>query len=1601
MGVQIAIVLVLLLLMQVVTGLGAQVDSETIIGSRTLVSVGFVLLAAFASGELFRRFRLPALLGYLVAGVLFGPHFANLVLGSPELAPLSDSVIHDIGLVNVLAVGVIGTTSGAEIQVAHLREQFGRIAAISASIFCLTVPTVTATVMVVASVYPAAVPFVQGVPETEKWIVALLFGVLAAGMSPAATLALLQELRARGPFTSMVLGIVVFADVLLVASFLLTLAAAKLAVGSDGLSLEGLKLAVPHIGAEFGWALLLGVVAGLALIAYLHFVKREALLFALGVLFVTSFAAERLHAETLLAFLLAGFVVQNCSRYGHDLVHIFERMALPVFMVYFMTQTARLDLAALGAFLPLTLVLVVIRLLTFYIGITGSLRVWPAGAEHRQHLWKSFFSQGGVDLVLAGAVATAIPTWGDDLRTVVTATVIIYIMLGPPFLAHALDAVGESASARERGVEDLGTRASTAQGAGAADFKMPTFADGVLQTRLFTLREQIVALRQQRLDTELMDRCNTRSAKLLNVSRTVTAIFDRSVNVAETHAGQPEQRAQKLALLAAELDGAIVTSSRGWTTRTEFNPIRPDDLTQLFASIEQMEAFQSSYRVAREPELFTIRGGRYARLVRRLRGLRRAIVGVGSRTVPLGRLWRYYVTLEVPARIWSGLQPGEAELWANLSEHFRVTRSDLRDAIAGELTPRVTIGTASYPTVGEGTAATGEGETSGKRSADQASASGDSASHKTTTGSAKTLDSKSNGEAGGGDFAEDDEDVEVPQPSLDERLLSALKAAAADARVRERKIQERMRALDDRIRTTMVSALTGTWADLLSAAELAGTFERPAWTFRPSRRFDAAQAAKAELVERLVRDMDQSAGYRDAVISLAHAQRFVGRTMDFVSRVAERIRGAMESAAKPFVELVERRGTVGVEPTTDLAGEEGPDLVGELEALRAQAPAEELLSDDSMVQPRARAATVTTAMVTDEGREAASNEVEALRTELEQLVAVVDHLATAISREELVGIRAVAPERALLEVPEELSPLGLAGRSAAAERAERRAPIRLRAWLQRSFLQEATVARVAAEEELELGLARTMARLHHARQVADYYAADLQNGGQVDKGFVGRVIAMVDAGRGDLEQSSVQAREKLLAKVRDQAEVAVDPLRNGRWEDVRKRLRRAGDADRVASQRAAIGDSLRGRARVLSDRIAPLIATLREELAALFAEQTPPAAEEAFRELVYRTRAEHPLPPTYERLFTSVPAESVGLIVDRPEFRAAKQALDSWRAGGPGGMLIWGMRGAGKRTCVRWLAAGGGDDLEVSWIRLSPGLEREADVSKQVAQIMGVRPVRDFAVLAALVRGASAATRRDDDSEKRQKVIVIENAERLFRRNPEGLARMRKFLDLISSNSRDVMWIVLMTEASVRLLDPVLELRARFPTSLHFGMCPSNVIEAMITARHRLSALSLEVVGRRPRLGEFVRNPRAALRSLYGPDFGVYERIAYLSGGNPRQALRLWLASTRVEGGEAGRAIVGPITAMPCSVLGDLPLSGQVLLAALTLHGPLRRQELMGMQAPGSLDIDAEVARLEHLDLIVVERTSDRRDLGGNPLVRIDARVMQPLTAELRASNLL
>jgi Kef-type K+ transport system membrane component KefB len=400
------------------------------LGAATML-LGFLLLAAFVAGELTREFHLPRITGYLIAGIVFGPS----VIGT-----LTRDTVEDFRLINGVALSIIALQAGGELRLARLRERLVSIGVITAFQIIAIIGGITAVVYLARDL----LPFLAGQPNRSVLAVALIFGLVAVAKSPATTVAVITELRARGPFTNTVLGITVLKDVfvlLLIAA--LVPAAAVLVDPAVGFELHAMQ----EIGQAMILSLVLGSVVGWLMALYLERVNQYPVLFVLAVAFVVVELAETLGLEYILLSMAAGFVVQNFSTRGPALIEALETNSLPLYALFFAVAGADLDLSVIPQVWQIGLAIIVARTLLIhastYLGavVVGDTRVM------RRYAWMGFVAQAGVTLGLANMVRERFTLWGDDVAAIIIAMIAVNQLVGPPLFRTALNAAGESGAA--------------------------------------------------------------------------------------------------------------------------------------------------------------------------------------------------------------------------------------------------------------------------------------------------------------------------------------------------------------------------------------------------------------------------------------------------------------------------------------------------------------------------------------------------------------------------------------------------------------------------------------------------------------------------------------------------------------------------------------------------------------------------------------------------------------------------------------------------------------------------------------------------------------------------------------------------------------------------------------------------------------------------------------------------------------------------------------------------------------------------------------------------------------------------------------------------
>jgi Kef-type K+ transport system membrane component KefB len=396
-------------------------------GSATF-TLGSLLLASFLAGRAARAISLPQITGYLIIGIIVGP----FVLGIIEA-----EMIEQFRIVDHVALALIALSAGGELRLNSLRDRFRSIGVIT----LFQIILMFSFVAVVVFLARGSIEFLGDQPTRVAVAVALLFGLVAVANSPATTIAIITEEKARGILTDTVLGITVLKDVviLILIAVLIPLA---VTITDPGQGFDFHR--VWEILREIVGSLAMGVAIGWLMTLYLSRIRTYRILFVLGVAFLSVVLEDVLDLHNILIAMAAGFYVQNYSRQGRRLLHALEANSLPVYALFFAVAGASLNVGILRTAWVVATVLFLARLVSLWGSTYLGAKLVGDPPVLRRLSWVGFAAQAGVTLGIANKVGEEFPAWGPDVATLIIALIAVNQIVGPPAFRWAIVKAGES-----------------------------------------------------------------------------------------------------------------------------------------------------------------------------------------------------------------------------------------------------------------------------------------------------------------------------------------------------------------------------------------------------------------------------------------------------------------------------------------------------------------------------------------------------------------------------------------------------------------------------------------------------------------------------------------------------------------------------------------------------------------------------------------------------------------------------------------------------------------------------------------------------------------------------------------------------------------------------------------------------------------------------------------------------------------------------------------------------------------------------------------------------------------------------------------------------
>ena len=405
--------------------------------------VAFIIVAISSNqiAQYFKKIKLPLITGLLFVGVACGPFLLHLI---PKES------IHGLRFINDIALAFIAFAASAELYLKDMRRQINGIKWMTFGQLVVTFVLSGLAVFFLGDY----IPFMKEMSTSSKVAVSLLMGVIFVARSPASAIAIINEVRAKGPFTRTTLGVTVLKDFLVIILFAVCFnVAGALVTGREfGFSFVLILL------SELMLSLLLGLLVGklLTFILSRHIHKYSKTLFILvtgysAYLFahlVQDYTLEAYHVgfhiEPLLVCIIGSFWVTNYSKYRHEFIKILDDTGSFIYIAFFTLAGASLSLDVLFEVGIYAIILFGIRLVTIILGAYVGSTMAGDSHEVRKISWMPYVTQAGVGLGLATIVESAFPEWGTSFSTLVIAVIVINQVVGPPLFKWAIYKVGEN-----------------------------------------------------------------------------------------------------------------------------------------------------------------------------------------------------------------------------------------------------------------------------------------------------------------------------------------------------------------------------------------------------------------------------------------------------------------------------------------------------------------------------------------------------------------------------------------------------------------------------------------------------------------------------------------------------------------------------------------------------------------------------------------------------------------------------------------------------------------------------------------------------------------------------------------------------------------------------------------------------------------------------------------------------------------------------------------------------------------------------------------------------------------------------------------------------
>jgi len=401
-----------------------------------LVYVGLLFLLSGASGRIANFFKSPHIVGYLLAGIIFGPSLFNLF--DKKL------INEDLSIITDITLSIIAFSIGGSLRLSILKK-------FKKSVLWITILQAVGAFIIVFLAAAIFMPLIVSTKESQNGFertflpIALTLGAIFLATAPAPILSILHEYKAKksGSFTNILLGIITIDDAIALIFYSFAMVVSRNLIAGDKLDMT-IALFEPLTSISF--AVILGLLVGIFLKLILKFFKPRDILLGIiiGAVLLTGGVAITIGISPLLANMVLGIFVANFIAHerADEAFNVVDSIEEPIFGLFLLLAGAQLDIRLFSKAVLLTFILLISRFIGKYFGSYLGSEISKAAPPIKKYLGLSLLPTAGITIGLVLEAdfifSKTIPFLSDLMVNAVIGTTLINELVSPYFVRFSL-----------------------------------------------------------------------------------------------------------------------------------------------------------------------------------------------------------------------------------------------------------------------------------------------------------------------------------------------------------------------------------------------------------------------------------------------------------------------------------------------------------------------------------------------------------------------------------------------------------------------------------------------------------------------------------------------------------------------------------------------------------------------------------------------------------------------------------------------------------------------------------------------------------------------------------------------------------------------------------------------------------------------------------------------------------------------------------------------------------------------------------------------------------------------------------------------------------